>query len=168
MSRGRKDSWDGRGNGYREETMFAFPVDIGTNDVGPSAQIPAGPIEVRFDTSEAGKIPRAYGVFGGREYPAVMTSYRYVIDGEVFESSNQYVDAPMVAAATIVARPDTRIELGTGADRVLVGWGAAELAPAQSITVQGGPGETPVLRFRGEWGADSRVEWKLFIDIGGG
>lgn len=97
-----------------------------------------------------------------------MNRYRFTIDGEVFESSHQYRDAESVAAATIRVPSGAAIEFEGDQDRVLVGWGDGELATAGSVSVQGSPGDTVVLRFRGEWGADSFVEWELFLDIQGG
>jgi hypothetical protein len=154
------------GNGYREEIWFAFPLDVGANSVPSSEPLPSGPIVVTFDASEAGKIPRALATFGGREYPAVMNGYRFTIDGEVFESSNQYRDAGMIGAATIVVPPGALIEFDGDQDGVLVGWGDGDLAAAPaSLSVQGSPGEAVVLRFRGEWGRDSFVEWELFLEL---
>jgi hypothetical protein len=156
------------GHGYREEVRFAFPVEVGTNDVRPPAPLPSGPIVVTFDTSEEGKIPLASATFGERDYPAVMNRYRFTIDGEVYASSHQYRDAAMVAAATVRVPSGIPIEFKGDQDRVLVGWGDAELTPTGSVSVQGSPGETVVLRFRGEWDADSFVEWELFLDIQSG
>jgi len=153
------------GNGYREEIRFAFPVDVGSDSVPPPESLPSGPIVVTFDTSEEGKIPRALASFGGREYPAVMNSYRFTIDGEVFESSNRYRDAAMIGAATVVVPPGAHIEFDGDQDRVLVGWGDGELAEAESPSVLGSPGDTVVLRLRGEWGGGSFVEWELFLEI---
>lgn len=156
------------GNGYREEVRFAFPVDVGADSVPSPAPLPSGSIIVTFDTSEAGKIPQASATFGERDYPAVMNRYRFTIDGEVFESSHQYRDAESVAAATIRVPSGAAIEFEGDQDRVLVGWGDGELATGGSVSVQGSPKDTVVLRFRGEWGADSFVEWELFLDIQGG
>jgi hypothetical protein len=153
-------------NGYREDVRFAFPVDVvGSSSVPPPAPLPSGPVVVTFDTSEAGKIPDAFATFGDRKFPAVMNRYRFTIDGEVFESSNQHRDAAMVGAATIPVPPGARIEFEGDQDRVLAGWGGDALAPAPSLSVQGSTGHTVALRFRGEWGPDSFVEWELFFEV---
>jgi hypothetical protein len=154
------------GNGYREESRFAFPVDVGSNVVPSPGPLPTGPIAISFDTSEEGKIPQASAAFGGYRYRPLMTGYRFTIDGEVFAASDQYRDAEMVGAATILAPPGAPITFEGNQDRVLVGWGDEPLAPARSVTVQGTAGEQLVLRIRGEWGTDSFVEWELHLQIG--
>jgi hypothetical protein len=120
---------------------------------------------VAFETSEKGKIPGASATFGDQRYRPVMDRYRFEIDGEVFESYQQYRNAAMVGAATIVVPPGAAIRFEGTQDRVLVAWGESPLAPVASLSVQGPAGETAVLRFRGEWGQDSFVEWELFFEI---
>jgi hypothetical protein len=154
------------GSGYREEASFAFPVDIGAGGAVPSsAPPPDGPVEIAFDTSEEGKVPRAFATLGDREYPAVMDRYRFVIDGEEYGSAHSYRDAEMVAAATIRVRPGTVVNFGSGPGRVLAGLGDSEPAPMTSLEVEGRPGQTVTLTFRGEWEADSFVEWEVFFEI---
>ncbi|HEV8419724.1 MAG TPA: hypothetical protein VGR13_00060, partial [Actinomycetota bacterium] len=91
------------GKDSREDIRFIFPVNVlGSKSTQSPSPLPSGPIVITFDTSEEGKIPTAFARFGGRQYMAVMDSYRFTIDGEVFEASDQYRDAAMVGAATIV------------------------------------------------------------------
>lgn len=155
-------------SGYREEVRFVFPVEVVGSSSTPSVTpLPFGPIVVKFDTSEEGKIPSAFALFGGRKFPAVMTRYRFTIDGEVFESSKQHRDAAMVGGATIPVPAGVRIEFEGDQDRVLAGWGEESLAPVPPLAAVGSPGQTLTLRFRGEWDPDSFVEWELFLEIVG-
>jgi hypothetical protein len=122
---------------------------------------------VAFADSETGKLPRAVASFGGVEYPAVMTSYRFTIDGEVFEVSDQYVDAAMVGAATITVPAEVTVRFGSGPDRVLAAWGDDAFgAPVDGtgFSVFGAPDRALPLTIRGEWG-DSFVEWELYFQV---